>query len=149
MIQSLMRSIGAIIASLIIAIALIIAVEFITTSFHPFPDGADTTDQEVVAAHVKKFPNWILALGVIGWGVTTFVSTWIATRLGAGRHSGHGIAIGSLLLLAAAFNMFMLPYPVWFELANLMILPLAIFGAVRFGRAPQPHQSVVETKLGN
>ncbi len=134
MIRSLMRSTGAIIASLIVAMVLVIAVEGITTIFHPFPPGADTADQEVVRAHVEKFPHWVLAIGVVGWGVTTFVSAWIATRLGTGRHPAHGIAIGSLLLLAAAFNMFMLPYPVWFVLANLLILPLAIFGAVKLGR---------------
>ena len=149
MIRLLMRSIGAIIAGLIVAMVLIIAVEFVTIFFHPFPDGADTTDHEVVEAHVEQFPHWVLAIAVVGWGVTTFVSAWTATRLGAARHPAHGIALGSLLLVAAAFNMFMLPYPVWFELANLLILPLAIFGAVKFGRAPQQHQSVVETELGN
>ena len=77
------------------------------------------------------------------------MSAWIATRMGAGRHPAHGNAIGSLLLLAAAFNMFMLPYPVWFELGNLLILPLAIFGAVKVGRAPQPHQSAVEPEPNN
>ncbi len=132
-----MCSAGAIVVSLVAAMALIIAVEVVTIFFHPFPEGADTTDHEIVEAHVAKFPQWVLAIGVVGWGVTTFVSAWIATRLGAGRHPAHGIVIGSLLLLAAVFNMFMLPYPVWFELANLLIPPLAIFAAVRCGRAPR------------
>jgi len=149
MIRPLMRSIGAIVLSLIVAMALIIAVEVVTTIFHPFPAGADTTDHEVVEAHVAKFPHWVLGIAVVGWGVTTFVSAWIATRLGAGRHPAHGFAIGSLLFVAAAFNMYMLPYPIWFELAILLILPLAILGAVKLGRAPQPHQSDVETELGN
>ena len=149
MTRSWMRSIGSIIASLIAAMALIIAVEGLTPLFHPFPPGVDTTDQEVVKAHVAKFPHWVLALGVVGWGGTTFVSVWIATRMGAGRHPAHGIAIGSLLLLAAAFNMFTLPVPVWFVLANLLIFPLAIFWAVKVGRAPQPNPSVVETEPGN
>ena len=141
MIRSLMRSIGVIIAGLIVAMVLIIAVEVVTAIFHPFPPGADATDHEVVEAHVEKFPHWVLAIAVVGWGVTTFVSAWIATRLGTGRHPAHGIALGSLLLLAAAFNMSMLPYPVWFVVANLLILPLAILGAVKFGRAPQSHRS--------
>ena len=136
MIVLLMRSVGAIIASLVVAMMLIIAVEAITAIFHPFPLGVDTTDHEVVKAHVAKFPHWVLALAVIGWGSTVFASAWLATRLGAGRHPAHGIAIGSLLILAAAFNMLMLPYPVWFELVNLLILPLAMFGAVKCGRAP-------------
>jgi len=135
MIRSLMRSAGAITLSLVVAIALIIAVEFVTAIFHPFPPGVDTSDHQVVESHVARFPHWVLALAVVGWGATTFVSAWIATRLGAGRHPAHGIAIGSLLILAAMFNMFMLPYPVWFELANLLILPLAMIGAVKVGRA--------------
>ena len=141
---SLMRSVGAIIASLVVAMALIIAVEAICAVFHPFPPGVDTSDFEVVGAHVANYPYWGLAIGAVGWGGTTFLSSWVATRLGAGRHPARGIAIGSLLLVAAGFNMFMLPYPLWFELANLLIIPLAIFGAVKLGRAPQPQQPVAE-----
>jgi hypothetical protein len=139
-----MRSIGAILAGLVVAMVLIVAIEVVTIGFHPFPDGADTTDHAVVEAHVEKFPHWVLAIAVAGWGITTFVSAWIATRLGAGRHLAHGVAIGMLLLAAAAFNMYMLPYPVWFEIANLIILPLSILAAVKLGREPQPHQPVVE-----
>ncbi len=136
MIRSMMRSAGAITLSLVVAMTLIIAVEVVTAIFHPFPPGVDTSDQEVIKAHVAKFPHWVLAIAVVGWGVTIFVSVWIATRMGAGRHPAHGVAIGSLLLLAVVFNMFMLPYPVWFEVVNILIFPLAIFWAVRIGRAP-------------
>lgn len=138
MVRSFMQSTGAIIVSLVVAMALIVVVEVVTMIFHPFPPGADTSDHEVVEAHVAKFPQWVLAIGLVGWGCTTFASAWIATRMGAGRHPAHGIAIGTLLLLAVAFNMWMLPYPIWFEVGNLLILPLAIFGAVKAGRAPQP-----------
>ena len=55
MIVLLMRSVGAGIASLVVAMMLIIAVEAITAIFHPFPPGVDTTDPEVVKAHVAKF----------------------------------------------------------------------------------------------
>jgi hypothetical protein len=74
----------------------------------------DTTDYEVCKAHVAKYPLWVLALVVVGWGATVFVSAWLATRLGARRHPAQGIVIGSILVAAVAFNMFMLPYPLWF-----------------------------------
>ena len=66
MTRSWMRSVGSITASMIAAMALIIAVEGVTAIFHPFPPGVDTTDQEVVKAHVAKFPHWVLALAVVG-----------------------------------------------------------------------------------
>ncbi len=139
MIRSLLRSTGAITVSLVVAMALIIAIEGFSAIFHPFPPGVDTSDIEVCKAHVAKYPQWILAVAVVGWGGTTFVSAWLATRLGAGRHPAHGIAVGSLLLLAAAFNMLMLPYPVWFEVANYVIFPLGTFAAVKLARGPQSH----------
>ena len=137
MIRSLMRSVGAIIASLVVAMMLIIAVEAISAIFHPFPPGVDTSDIEVVKAYVAKYPHWGLALAVVGWGGTVFASAWLASRLGTGRHPAHGIGVGSLLFLAAAFNMFKLPYPIWFVVANLLILPLGIFLAVRLASGRQ------------
>ena len=140
--MKILRSIGAIIASLISAMALIVLIEVITLNFHPFPAGADTTDQEVVKAHVAAFPHWVLAIAAIGWSVTTFVSAWVATRLSTARHRAHGIAIGALLLLAAIVNMFLLPYPVWFVVVNLVGIPLAIYVAVKLGQAPALDETV-------
>lgn len=131
------RSIGAIIAGLVTALALIVITEVVTGYFHPFPVGVDTTDQAVVAAHVANFPHWVLAIGAIVWFVAAFLSTWVATRLGTARHPAHGILIGALLLLAAVLNMFLLPYPVWFVVVNVLGIPLAIYLGVKFGRAPE------------
>lgn len=107
--------------------------EGVSAILHPFPAGVDTTDLEVCKAHVAKYPQWVLALAVVGWGGTTFVSAWVATRLGAGRRPAHGLAIGLLLVVAAAFNMYLLPYPMWFEILSLLVLPLATLWAVKIG----------------
>lgn len=37
--------------------------------------------------------------------------------------------VGLLLLASLAFNVAMLPYPLWFKIANLMAIPAAIFAA--------------------
>ena len=56
MIRSLLRTVGAITASLIVGFALIMAVEVVTLFFHPFPPGVDPNDMEVCKVHVAKFP---------------------------------------------------------------------------------------------
>ena len=139
MIGSLIRSVAAIIMSLVVALVLTIAMEGVSDIFHPFPAGVDTADYDVCRAHVARYPHWLLAVVVVGWSGTVFVSVWLATRFGAGRHPAHGIAIGILLVFAAAFNLYMLPYPVWFEVLNLLILPLAIVQGVRIGQGSQSH----------
>ena len=134
MIWAILRSVVAIALSLMAAMAIIVLVEVVTLMLHPFPPEVDTNDHDQVAEHVAKFPAWILAIATLGWGACAFVAAWIATRLGAGRHPAHGIAIGVLLLMMAGLNMYLLPYPSWFEVGNLVMFPVATLGAVQLGR---------------
>ena len=133
---SLVRSVGAVVAGLVVAMISIVGIEVASSLVHPFPPGVDTNDYEVVRAHVARYPAWILLLAALGWGLTTFVSAWLATRLGPGRHRAHGIVVGSILLALVVMNMSMLPYPVWFWAANLVGFPLAFYWGSRLGGPP-------------
>lgn len=129
-------SIGAVVLGFIAALALIVLTEYVTLNLHPFPTGVDTSDQTVISDHVANFPHWILAISAIAWLITAFVAAWIATRLGTDRHPTHGYVIGTILFLAAAFNMFLLPYPLWFKIVNFIGIPLVIFLGVALAKRP-------------
>lgn len=135
MIGSIARSMIAIVLALVLALILVIGIEAVSSVLHPLPPGLDPADLEALKAHVARYPPAVLFLGGLGWGLTTLVSAWLATRLGAGRHPAHGILVGSLLLAAAVTNMLMLPYPIWFWILNLVILPLSICLGTWLGRA--------------
>lgn len=134
MIRSLVRSFFAMFLALCVAMVLIIAVELLSSIAHPFPPGFDQNDMGAMKKHVANYPQWFLAIVVPLWGGITFLSTWIATRLGTSRHPAHGVIVGMLLLAAVAFNMYLLPYPDWFEVANPIVFTLAILAGIRFGR---------------
>ena len=133
MARSIIRSVGSVILSLVVALVLVIALEGASAVLHPFPPGFEGTHDEMVE-HVARYPGWVLAVVVVAWGTTTFISTWLATRLGAGRHPAHGIVVGLLLLLAVIFNMYVLPYPIWFEVLNLVVFPLGSYYGAKLGR---------------
>ncbi|MSU77774.1 MAG: hypothetical protein EXS16_06730 [Gemmataceae bacterium] len=114
MIGSLVRSVAAVLVGLVAAMVLIVGVEVGSSIIHPFPAGVDQTDLEVVKAHVARYPAWILLVAALAWGLITFLSAWLATRLESGRHRAHGIVVGSILLALAVMNMSMLPYPIRF-----------------------------------
>lgn len=135
--MSIIRSVAAVVAGFIVAFALVVAIEGLSAIVHPFPPGVDPNDMDVCREHVARYPAWILAVAGVLWGLTVFVSVWLATRLGTSRHPAHGIIVGLLLCLAAGFNMWMLPYPIWFDLANIVAFPAAIYFAARIGRGPQ------------
>ena len=48
---------------------------------HPFPENFGGTTEEM-CLHVKRYPDWVLAVVVVAWGTTALVSTWIAQRIG-------------------------------------------------------------------
>jgi hypothetical protein len=133
MIGTTVRSVGAVLAGLVVAAVLAVGVEAFSSVVHPFPPDVDPTDYEVCKAHVARYPAWVLAVGAAAWGLTTFVSAWLATRLGAGRHRAHGIVVGLILLALAVMNMSMLPYPIWFWVSNLVVLPLGFYLGARLG----------------
>ena len=138
---SLVRSIGSVLLGLIVALALVIAVEGISAVLHPFPPDFSNTREEVIA-HVANCPVWILVLlGGVGWAVTAFAATWLSTRLGTARHAGHGYTVGLILLAAAVFNMSMLPYPIWFWVLDLIALPLAICIGTRLAQGKVPRST--------
>lgn len=124
------RALGSIIAALALALALVIAVEFISTLLHPTPPGFTGTMEEM-CRHVERYPHWVLALAVVAWGATAFVSTWVASRLG---NRGCGAFVGLLLVAAVVFNIAMLPYPIWFKAADLIAIPAAVYLGLRSPR---------------
>ena len=132
---TILRSMSAVIAGLIVAGVFVIGVEWMSSILHPFPPGADPTDLETCRAHVARYPAGVLMLASLGWGLGTLASSWVATRLGPRRRAAHGIAIGLILLALAVANMAVLPYPAWFWILNLIVFPAGCFFGTTLGRA--------------
>jgi len=134
MIGSIVRSGVAVIVGLVAAMVVVVGNEALSSILHPFPPGFDATSNEAMKAHVARYPAWVLLLGGLGWGLATLVSSWLATRLGTGRHPAHGIVLGSILLAAAVGNMLMLPYPIWFWVENLVLFPVCFILGAKLGK---------------
>ena len=148
MIGAIIRSVGSVSAGLIVALMLVIGVEGMSSILHPFPPGVDPTDFEACKAHVARYPAGVLALVVPLWGMAVFVSSWLATRLGTGRHLAHGLVVGAILFAAVVFNMAMLPYPIWFWV-NLIVFPISCFWGAKLAQGRQTKQPSVEGPSAN
>jgi hypothetical protein len=121
-----LRTAFAAVAGMVLAFALVVAVEAFSAVVHPFPANFDGN----VPAHVRRYPHWVLAVVVPAWSGTAFAAVWLATWLGT-RVSGWTVAL--LLAAALAFNLTMLPYVLWFKLAMAALFPLACVAGLRAG----------------
>lgn len=116
------RTLVAILGGIVVAFVLIVFVELFGAVVHPVPpDFGETTEE--MCEHVARYPNWVLVVVVPAWGVTAFVGTWTAYKIG---NRGSAIVVGLLLLAALVFNIAQLPYPIWFKIVNLLVIPIAI-----------------------
>lgn len=148
MVGVMIRSIGSVAAGLIVALICVIGVEGMSSVLHPFPPGVDPTDFEVCKTHVARYPAGVLALAVLLWGMTVFVSSWLATRLGTERHLAHGLVVGAILVAAVIFNMAMLPYPNWFWV-NLIVFPISCFWGAKLAQGWQSKPLPVDGSTAN
>lgn len=132
MMATAFRALCSIVAGISLAFVLVIAVEFASSILHPLPPDFNGTMDEM-CRHVERYPPWVLALVVPVWGGTTFLSTWVARRIG---NRVCGALVGLFLLASVVFNIAMLPYPIWFKVANLIAIPAAIHFALRSPNRP-------------
>jgi len=138
--KSAVRTLLAVVAGMALAFALVVAVEFFSAVVHPFPANFDGNIPE----HVRRYPDWVLAVVVPMWGATAAAAAWVASRIG-GRLAG---AIVTLLLASAlAFNLSMLPYVMWFKIAMPAAFFVACLLGIRYG-GPAPAPSRLGRQAG-
>ncbi len=128
--KSAVRTFLGVVAGVVLAFALVVAVEAISAVVHPFPANFDGN----IPAHVRRYPGWVLAVVVPMWSGIALAATWLATRIG---NRVAGWIVAALLAWALTFNLTMLPYALWFKIAMFSSFPVACLLGIRWGRRPR------------
>lgn len=100
----------------------------------PFPDGVDVSSMEALAASMSLFEPIHFLLPWLGHALGTLVGTFIAAKLAVTHKMRFAMGIGVFFLAGGIANAVMLPAPMWFITADLLLayIPMAMLGA-RFG----------------
>lgn len=129
--KSALRILLAVVAGVVLAFALVVAVEAINAVVHPFPANFDGNIPE----HVRRYPDWVLAVVVPMWSGIALAAAWLATRIG---NRVAGWIVAALLAWALTFNLTALPYALWFRIAMFSSFPAACLLGIRYGRRIHP-----------
>jgi hypothetical protein len=131
--RGVLRGILAVVAGFIVASVVMMAVEWTNGRFlHPelgrLAEGV--TDREVLRGLIAGAPVSALLVVIVGWALGSLsggcAAAWIAGRTGA----RHALILGLLLTSAGIANNLMIPPPLWFWIAGLIIfVPAALAGA--------------------
>lgn len=136
----MLRVILAVVAGVILAFAITFGTELLWQQLAPMPAGSNMSDPAAVAAFIETAPLTAMLTVLFGWTLAIFAGTFTAARLGR-RGEWPGWVVLALFLAATGANFFMLPHPVWFVVAAVVLIAVSgllgsRLGAGRHVRAP-------------
>ena len=136
--RAVLRSITAVVAGFIAASVVMIIVETINGRvLHPdLAKAADgLTDRDAIRAVLAAAPVDAFLVVIGGWILGGVTGGWVAARLASRATARHGLVLGALLTLAGVANNLMVPPPLWFWIASLVVLMPASYVGARLAPA--------------
>jgi len=97
----------------------------------PPPDGADITTMEGLKASMHLFQAEHFLFPFLAHALGTLVGAFLAAKIAGTHHRAFAFVIGGLFLIGGIANVMLLPSPLWFALADLLLayLPMAWLGS--------------------
>ena len=127
------RSVLAVFAGFVVASAVMMLVEWANGRFL-YPELArlaeGMTDREAIGRLLAGAPVGAFVVVLFGWILGGVAGGCAATWIGARGRVGHALVLGVLLTIGGIANNLMVPPPLWFWIAGLVVLlPAAWAGA--------------------
>lgn len=132
--RSAFRSVASIVAGFIAASIVMTTVEMINgrVLYPELGKAAEgVTDRETIRALLAAAPLGAFVVVTVGWILGGIAGGWTTARIAPRAAVGHGLVLGALLTLAGVANHLMVPPPLWFWIASLVVLMPAAYAGAR------------------
>ena len=135
--RSVFRSVLAVVAGFVAASAVMMAVESVNGRFI-YPElgklAEGMTDREVIRTLLASAPVGAFLVVLFGWAIGSLTGGIVVAWIGKERAIRDALVLGGLLTLAGVANNLMIPPPLWFWLAGLVVLLPAAYAGARLVR---------------
>lgn len=130
------RTILAVLAGLLVALALLLGLEYLAMSLFPPPADVRLEDADDLARLVADAPLAKLLWVTLAWALAALAGGWTAARLSRLHRMAAALCVGTLVVAGVAMTLLEIPHPAWMTAAGLLLpLPMAWLGA----RLVAPH----------
>jgi hypothetical protein len=121
-----LRSIFAVLTGLIVAMVILLVVEFASNLVFPLPPDI------VLTGSTGQVPLGAMIMVLVGWAAGSFIGAWLAGRMAGRAPMVHGMIVALLLLTAGITNLMAFPHPIW-----MWVLGIAAFVGLGYAGARQ------------
>ena len=126
----MIRQIVAVLVGIVVCGLVVGLVEMLNLRFHPAPPGMDFHDAAQVAAHVAALPAAAFGIVLAAWVLGSFVGGAAAAHLSRTWPRACALGVAAFMLAGVAYNVVMLPHPLWMSVLGLVLpVPAALLGA--------------------
>lgn len=131
-----LRNILSVIAGLVIGGAINMGIIMLSSSIIPPPEGSDLTTEEGLKAAMHLMQPKHFLMPFLAHALGTLVGAFAVTKLAANNTIKFALIIGILNFIGGAFNVAMLPSPLWFSILDLAVayFPMAYLGWIIGGK---------------
>jgi hypothetical protein len=109
----MVKNIFAVILGLAASSFIIFALEVVGHIVYPPPADLNLNDMESVKAFTSSAPPIVFILIIIAYAVGSFVGGLVAAALAGKNKMTKAITVGGILMGLGAYNLFMIPHPIW------------------------------------
>lgn len=130
--SSIIRNVLAIFLGCVAGIAVIVIAQFVNSSLHPLPSGADPTTPGGMAQIVAAMPTTAFIGLIVSYLLGTTAGAFVGVKLAGSLHALVAGVIGAVFVAGGISNFVMIPHPPWVFAASMVVFVLSPFIALRF-----------------
>jgi hypothetical protein len=123
------------ILSIIIGLAassfIIFALEVLSHIIYPAPANLDINNMEAVKAFAASAPPIVFILVIISYAIGSLIGGLVASAIANKNKMSKAITVGGILMGLGAYNLFMIPHPIWTILISIFLfIPCSWIGGM-------------------
>ena len=124
----MLRKILAVVGGYILGAICIYLVQMLGHSIYPLPEGMDPYDTKAFSEYVKTAPFMAIFMVIIAYGVGMVVAGYASTKIAGDNKNTYAIICGVIYLICTIINLFLIPSPVWFMVAAILVCYFVMIG---------------------
>lgn len=126
----ILRNILAVVAGIIAGSAVNMGIIMLSSSIIPPPEGVDVTNVESLKSSMHLFEPRHFLFPFLAHAIGTLAGAVVAGLIAASYKMKFALGIGVFFLIGGIANVFMLPAPAWFVVADLALayIPMGWLG---------------------
>ncbi len=128
--KNILKNIAALFAGALVGGSVNMGIVMISDSVVPLPEGINPADMESLVANFHLFEPINFLMPFLAHALGTLVGAFIAAKIAASHKLYFGLSIGLLFLIGGIQMAYLLPAPLWFDMADLGLayLPMGYLG---------------------